>query len=192
MLYSSRLVQPEELHVQYILPRTDDDLPDQGPTTVTKAYWTLYIDILCIALDGNAFDAAWTAVIAALKDCKLPKAWWDQDREIVLCSSLGSDASELSLRSVPVPTTFAIFSTSSPLKQRSKAEYWLLADPDSFEEDLCNETITLTLSTKSGGEDNLVRIEKWGGGMVEETVLARTLKLSKERATRWRAALKLG
>ncbi|KAK3673123.1 hypothetical protein LTR78_006963 [Recurvomyces mirabilis] len=180
LLYSSRLIQPSDLYVEYVLPRTGDDIPDQGPATVIKAYWTLYIDILCIALDGNAFDAAWTAVIAALKNCKLPKAWWDQDREMVLCSPVAKDAHGLSLRSVPVPTTFALFSTLSPLKQRSIAEYWLLADPDNFEEGLCTEIITLTLSKKRGG------------GMIGKTALAQILDLSKERTTRWRAALKLG
>lgn len=32
-----------------------------------KAVWALYIDVVCINYDGNAFDAAVLAVMAALK-----------------------------------------------------------------------------------------------------------------------------
>jgi exosome complex component RRP43 len=32
-----------------------------------KAVWALYIDVVCINYDGNAFDAAVLAVMAALR-----------------------------------------------------------------------------------------------------------------------------
>jgi hypothetical protein len=37
-----------------------------------KAVWALYIDVVCINYDGNAFDAAVLAVMAALKSSKSP------------------------------------------------------------------------------------------------------------------------
>ena len=33
-----------------------------------KAVWVLYLDVVCINFDGNAFDAAVLAVVAALRD----------------------------------------------------------------------------------------------------------------------------
>lgn len=35
-----------------------------------KAVWALYIDVVCINYDGNAFDCAVLAVMAALKSGK--------------------------------------------------------------------------------------------------------------------------
>jgi exosome complex component RRP43 len=35
-----------------------------------KAVYTLYIDVVCINYDGNAFDAAVMAVMAALKNSR--------------------------------------------------------------------------------------------------------------------------
>jgi len=35
-----------------------------------KAVWAIYIDVVCINYDGNAFDAAVLAVMAALKSSK--------------------------------------------------------------------------------------------------------------------------
>ncbi|KAK5115038.1 hypothetical protein LTR62_001735 [Meristemomyces frigidus] len=191
LLYSSEMLRPQDLRIEYTTPQTDDDLPDQGPQVVTKAYWTLYIDILCIALDGNAYDAAWIAVIAALQDCKLPKAWWDQDREMVLCSPLASEASKLHLRDVPIPATFAIFSTLSPLKQRSEADHWVMADPDEFEAALCAEMVTMVVRTGAGINDSIVRIEKHGGGMVGRTAMKECFGMALARAKNIRRVLQI-
>lgn len=38
-----------------------------------KAVWALYIDVVCINYDGNAFDAAVMAVMAALRNSKSPR-----------------------------------------------------------------------------------------------------------------------
>ena len=50
-----------------------------------KAFWTLYIDIFFISLSGPAFDAAWLAVLAALRNTLLPNVWWDADRDLIVC-----------------------------------------------------------------------------------------------------------
>ena len=125
---------------------------------VTKAYWTLYIDIMCISLDGNAFDAAWTAVIAALRDTTLPKAWWDADLQSIVCSPLASESHKLELTRTPTTASFAVFSTASPLKEHSEAEIWVLADPDDFEEEICREFLTVVVD---GG--SVLKVEKHGG-----------------------------
>ena len=38
-----------------------------------KAVWAIYIDVVCINYDGNAFDAAVLAVMAALKNSELAR-----------------------------------------------------------------------------------------------------------------------
>jgi exosome complex RNA-binding protein Rrp42 (RNase PH superfamily) len=51
-----------------------------------KAYWVLYLDIVCISLDGNIFDTAWASIVAGLRSTRLPRAFWDADREQVMCN----------------------------------------------------------------------------------------------------------
>jgi len=34
----------------------------------SKAVWTLFADVICLNYDGNVFDAALLAIIAALKN----------------------------------------------------------------------------------------------------------------------------
>lgn len=184
LLHASSLLRPDDLTISYTEPKSADMGPDEEPSTTVKAYWTLYIDILCISLDGNCFDAAWMAVMAALKDTKLPKAWWDADRESILCSPHANDARGLTLNSLPSTTTFAVFSTASPLKQRSEAESWVLADPDAFEEDICLESVTVALQG-----DKIVRIEKHGGPRVGKEAMDACVKLASKR---WEQLQKLG
>lgn len=182
LLHDSQTVGASQLRIQYTEPKTDDDLPDEQPRVVTKAYWTLYIDILCLALDGNAFDAAWLAVMAALRNTTLPKAWWDADRECILCSPLASDASSLQLAGRPFACTFAVFTTASPLKRREDACSWILADPDSSEEGVCDETLTVVLASNKAGGYSILRVEKGGGSFVGKDVLRRCIH---EAQNRW-------
>lgn len=178
LLHTTQLVDIGDLCIQYTRPAVEDDA-DDTPKTVTKAYWTLYLDILCISLDGNCFDAAWIALMAALADTKLPKATWDADREMVVCSPYNADAEQLHLLSSAMPATFAMFTTVSPLRDNRSAEHWVLADPDTFEEEACSETITITIDDAS-----LVRIEKSGGTAVEHGQLRRCVSLAAERRSK--------
>lgn len=166
LLHASSLLQPADLSINYTEPKSADMGPDEEPNTAVKAYWTLYIDILCISLDGNCYDAAWIAVMAALRNTTLSKAWWDADHEAVVCSPHANEARSLTLNGSPSATTFAVFSTASPLKQRSEAESWVLADPDSFEEDICHETVTVAVDN-----GKLVKIEKQGGAHVGKNAM---------------------
>lgn len=187
LLRDSNLIRPTDLQIQYLEPHTDEDLPDERPKIVTKAYWTLYIDTLCIALDGNAFDAAWIAVIAALRDTVLPKAWWDPDREIILCSPRLAEASRLQLNSVPLPSTFAVCSTASPLKNKDEVENWVLADPDAYEEEFCGETLTVVTSSGPNGQSGLLRLEKNGGSVVGEDLVMNCVRFAEHRWSEWKA-----
>lgn len=184
LLHLSKLVDVEDLKVKYQPPETEDDIPDAPPQLQTKAYWVLYIDLLVISLDGNPFDAAWGAILAALSDTKLPKAWWDPDHENVLCSDQLSDAKSLTLGNIPASLTFAVFSTAAPQKKPEDAKNWVLADPDGFEEELCNEMVTVVATEKS-----ILRIEKRGGGVVGREGMRELVSRTQERLGDWKQAL---
>ncbi len=161
-----------------------------------KAFWVLYIDVLFISLDGNAFDAAWLAVLAALRDTLLPRAWWDADREMVLCSDEAVEARGLQIGDVPVPLSFGVFEgdglgVGGELERRrgkgkgEGEEKWVLVDMDGFEEGLCREGGTVVV----GGGGRVVRIEKSGGagvGMAEMRVL---VELAAKRRGEWMGLL---
>lgn len=151
------------------------------------AFWTLYIDIIFISLDGNPFDAAWSALLAALLDTKLPQATYDIDNNTILCSPLGSLVHSLRLRSFPIPLSFGVFSSSSSSSSTTSSssspkssEAIVLVDMDSFEEEICKEKGTVVVNGDNGV---LVGVEKIGGGMLR----GRDLKMLIELAgTRWR------
>lgn len=142
-----------------------------------KAYWTLYIDVLFVSLDGNPFDAAWVAILAALRDTKLPRAWWDADREMVLCSRREEKA--LRVTGLPVACTAVVLTerereaaagaAAAPAAPAAVGQgkggqggVWILVDPDREEEKLCEESITIVVD-KSAGDTRIRGIEKVGG-----------------------------
>lgn len=187
LFHTSNLIRPQDLQIQYTEPRSEELGPDEESSTVTKAHWTLYIDILCISLDGNAFDAAWTAVMAALQNTSLPKAWWDPDAESIMCSPLASEAHRLAINSRPMTTSFAVFSTASPLKQRSVAASWTLADPDGFEEDICREALTVVVD-----QGKVLKIEKHGGPRLGRDEIKTCARLAVDQWQSWTKLLASG
>lgn len=86
-----------------------------------KAVWALYIDVVCINYDGNAFDAAVLAVMAALKSSKytspvegnadklatLPSVRYED--ESGRAKITGPERHPLPLGSLPLSCTFGIF-----------------------------------------------------------------------------------
>lgn len=150
-----------------------------------KAFWVLYIDFLFISLDGNAFDAAWLATLAALKDTILPRAWWDADREMVLCSDEPSEARGLDIRGVPVPLSFGVFEGDGQGEGERTKEKWVLVDVDGFEEGLCREEGTVVV----GERGRLVKIEKNGGAGVGMREMRGLVDLAAKRREEWMAVL---
>lgn len=54
------------------LPRRTEVLPLNSLCIAKgKAVWVLYVDAICINYDGNAFDAALLAIVAALQNGKV-------------------------------------------------------------------------------------------------------------------------
>lgn len=189
----------------------DDGLEEQTTTTTNqvKAYWVLYIDLLFISFDGNPFDAAWAAVVAALRDTKLPRAHWDADREMVLCSredtGTGPGPRPLRVRGLPVACTAAVFTATRDRQRRGnkkgssggsgdnaggQQQYWILVDPDRFEESLCDETVTVVVDRSQGQRDTrILGISKSGGTVVGPQVLRRLVDVAEERWLEFKKAL---
>ena len=128
-----------------------------------KAFWVLYIDIMFLSLSGPPLDCAWLAMLAALRNTRLPRALWDTDKGGVICDPDPGVAAELELRDLPIALTCGMFvEEGGSAVAREERRKWILADLDGFEEGLCRETITVTV----GKRGRPLRIEKSGGGGV--------------------------
>ncbi|RAL10991.1 3' exoribonuclease family protein [Aspergillus homomorphus CBS 101889] len=222
LLHSTRLVRAEDLRVWYEGPSftgeeggrmdVDVDVDAEGERDENsaatkkeiKAFWVLYIDIMIVSLAGNPFDAAWAAVLAALRDTKLPRAWWDVDNEMVVCSDVVSEARKLTLRGLPVASSFCVFEADAAAgwravivpdadeereiedtAKRGMLRRWILADPDGYEEGLSQERVCLVVDKEVvGGEGKtvIVKMEKNGGWAVDSRELKQLLDVA---AARW-------
>ncbi|KAH6667513.1 ribosomal protein S5 domain 2-type protein [Halenospora varia] len=197
LLHSSRIIDNEELRIWYeppdlsgmgkngedeIMEDSDDDEEDEEdkPEREIKAFWTLYIDILFISLDGNPFDAAWASILSALHDVRLPHAYWDPDREMVLCSDSVSKSKKLSLRGCPVAVSTVVFRAKEKRVGKGEEKYWVLVDPDTFEEGLCDECVTVVVDC-TGGKTKMLGIEKVGGTVVGRGEMRGIVGVAEER-----------
>ncbi|KKK12574.1 hypothetical protein P175DRAFT_0525676 [Aspergillus ochraceoroseus IBT 24754] len=222
LLHRTRLVRAEDLQIWYQRPNLgpeelerhneseqmdmDAEQADSDggfiPAREIKAFWVLYIDIMIISLAGNPFDAAWTAVLAALRDTKLPRAWWDIDNETVVCSDLVSEARKLSLRGIPVASSFCVFEADaasgwravilpdaeeerkiSESSRKGIQRRWILADPDGYEEGLSQERVCIVVDKEQGGKGKttIVKMDKNGGFAVDRRELKQLVDVSAHR-----------
>ncbi|KAI5921153.1 ribosomal protein S5 domain 2-like protein [Camillea tinctor] len=163
----------------------EDGIEEQGGKREVKAFWVLYIDVLFISFDGNPFDAAWAAVLAALRDTKIPQARWDVDQEIVLCSR--DNPTPLKIRGLPVACTTAVF-TAKERQKKGGGQFWMLVDPDRLEESLCDETVTVMVD-RTGGETKILAISKSGGTTVGPELMRKLVSVAEERWNEFKAVL---
>ncbi|MCJ1363765.1 hypothetical protein MMC16_002874 [Acarospora aff. strigata] len=190
LLRASRLARAEDLRIWHQPPSAEDGDEGEEPSKAeVKAFWCLYIDTLFISLDGNPFDAAWAAVVAALKDTRLPFAWWDIDRDMILCDDAISKSKKLSLRGMPIASTFSVFEARQQgAGKRKERRAWILADPDTFEEGLCKETVTAVVD-QTPNTLSIVKIEKNGGGVVGLKEMKEVVELSGQRWKEWQKVI---
>lgn len=184
LLHSSGLINGEELRIWYQPPDLSDqdkmDEDDAEPIEPeVKAFWTLYIDILFISLDGNPFDAAWAAVVSALRNVRLPKAYWDPDREMILCEDTLSESKKLQLKGLPLAVTMLVFRAREQEQGRDK-KHWVLVDPDAFEEGLCDESVTVVVDCE-GGKTQILGLSKAGGTVVGRVEMKELVGLAEQR-----------
>ncbi|KAJ5141587.1 hypothetical protein N7526_002582 [Penicillium atrosanguineum] len=216
LLHSTRLIRADDLRIWYQPPNLGSEAlerhnesqqmeidagqgSEESDPQEIKAFWVLYIDVMIISLAGNPFDAAWAAVLAALRDTKLPKAWWDIDNETIICSDDISEASRLSLRGLPVASSFCVFEADAAAgwravvipdvndqkaqNQRKKGpqQKWILADPDGYEEGLSQERATLVVDKAKNGKNVILKMEKHGGWSVDTEDLRQLVEISGQR-----------
>ncbi|RFU75840.1 3 exoribonuclease family [Trichoderma arundinaceum] len=182
LLHSSKLLRAEDLRIWHKRPaeapiaedeevETSDGKDGNEGEEYVVAYWVLYIDLFFISFDGNPFDAAWAATLAALRHAKLPQARYDPDREMILCSR--KDPRPLTVESMPIACTAVVFTGKETKDQPADGKFWLLADPDTLEESLCDETVTIVVDC-SGGATRILSISKHGGTVMTAKLLRST------------------
>ncbi|KAB5517360.1 exosome complex exonuclease RRP43 [Coniochaeta sp. 2T2.1] len=196
LLHRCGLIDVDELKIWYTpesndgdekMAGQDEDGVDAEIAPELKAYWTLYIDLLFVSLDGNPFDAAWAAVVAALRDTKLPVAKWDVDRDMAVCSRLEKKA--LTINGLPIATSAGVFlEKDQGLHLGGAGKYWVLLDPDRLEEGICQESVTVVLD-RSGGETRVRSLEKSGGTIVGIELMREIMKMGEERWEEFRGAM---
>ncbi|KDQ15468.1 hypothetical protein BOTBODRAFT_158330 [Botryobasidium botryosum FD-172 SS1] len=97
-----------------------------------KAAWVLYIDATCINYDGNVIDATLIAVMAALKNTRIPVPTFDEEAGTTICSRVNKVS--LTITRTPLSASFAVFDGTH-----------LLADPSAFEEPLIETSVTVVV-----------------------------------------------
>jgi exosome complex component RRP43 len=75
---------------------------------------------------------------------------------------------------MPIACTAVIFTGKETKDQAADGKFWMLADPDTLEESLCDETVTIVIDC-AGGSRRILSISKHGG-----TVMTAKLLGSKE------------
>ncbi|KIV91192.1 hypothetical protein PV10_05756 [Exophiala mesophila] len=194
LLHTSRLIRTSDLEIIYT-PPVESQSQELGIDTdpQLKAYWTIYIDMMCISYGGSVFEAAWLALYAALKNTVLPNARWDADLSQVLCSAEPAESRHLVLKSMPVPTSFAVFTPEKRLQSRLGGDgvpHWILVDTDSFEEECCDESGCITIDAADESTPlAILRIEKHGGGIVDMQGIEGLLVAAQERSRQWKQVL---
>ncbi|KAJ5474359.1 hypothetical protein N7475_003925 [Penicillium sp. IBT 31633x] len=207
LLHTTNLVRANDLRIWYQPPNLEseeflnagegmdvDTEQSGGPEREVKAFWVLYIDVMIISLAGNPFDAAWASVVAALRDTKLPKAWWDDDNETILCSDDIAEAQKLSLRGLPIASSFCSFEgdvaagwravvipdAEEQKQKKGSQQRWILADPDGYEEGLSQERACIVVD-KENGKTVIVKMEKHGGWTVDSDDMRQLVDVSAQR-----------
>jgi exosome complex component RRP43 len=186
-------VDGEDLRIWYQPPDLSDQdkMEDEDSESVepeVKAFWTLYIDILFISLDGNPFDAAWAAIVSALGDVRLPKAHWDPDREMILCGDSVAESKKLRLNGMPIAIT-ALVCRAKEQTHTGDKKHWILVDPDTFEEGLCDESITIVVDCRSG-KTRMLSVSKSGGTFIGKEAMRQIVALAETRWTELNRLLK--
>ncbi|TPX32517.1 leucyl aminopeptidase [Synchytrium microbalum] len=118
-----------------------------------NAVWVLYCDVVCLGYDGNAFDASLIAIMAALRQVRVPNVLYSEADGTVKETS--KPVIPLRIHRIPVSLTVGIFEVyaimqknhlqelaNCPLQQHRKH---LLVDPTDDEEQVLSATVTTVI-----------------------------------------------
>lgn len=122
--------------------------------------WNIFIDIYSINDDGNLLDAAGIAVLAALKNTKVPK--YDEENEKILYDQYEKN---IPLSKEILPLSITIYKIGSNL----------IIDPTREEEDTSEMRLTTT-----GFKDLIFSMQKGEKGVLNVEEIANALDLSEK------------
>ncbi|KAM5180566.1 exosome complex component RRP43 [Mantella aurantiaca] len=111
-----------------------------------KLAWVLYCDLICLDYGGNLLDTCVCALVAALRNARLP--FVKINEETGLAQVTLSTRSALKIHKHPISTSFAIFDDKQ-----------ILVDPTNEEENLATGLMTIVTDE----EGRLCTVRKPGG-----------------------------
>lgn len=124
--------------------------------------WHLSVDMYCLDYCGNVFDAALLALVAALRDTRLPTVTRDARGHYVRSRAC---TVPLQLNFVPVSTTFALI------------DHFIIADPTDAESELETASLSVVLDADAA----IVSIRKPGGSPVAVDALRKCIDVAQSR-----------
>eukprot|EP01104_Vermistella_antarctica_P008128 TRINITY_DN2032_c0_g2_i1.p1 TRINITY_DN2032_c0_g2~~TRINITY_DN2032_c0_g2_i1.p1 ORF type:complete len:350 (-),score=66.22 TRINITY_DN2032_c0_g2_i1:207-1118(-) len=146
-----------------VAPTREEDEGEGETHEARTLVWYFYVDIYCLDYDGNAVDACFVALNAALRNVHLPRAWVDATTSEVVASQ--DTPLSLSVGSFQSALTFGII------------DGVVIADPTAEEESLIVGSVVVVVNEK--GE--LCGVQKVGRGDVSESDLRECIRLARER-----------
>lgn len=192
MLVSFGLLDLRQLEIRGTRGIPDDSEDKVEEEQEVLAYWTLYIDITLISHVTAPLSTIWAAALGALLTTRLPQAYYSAAHDLILCSS-SKDPVPLSVRGRPILSTFAVFTPAANkgLKAKEGSEKnWVLAEPDEFEEGLCEEVLEVVVDCSDVKRGTRIRrVEKTGGRYVDQAVLKDIINLAVVRWGEWNGVL---
>ena len=132
-----------------------------------KAVWVLRAELICLNHDGNVWDAAMVALMAALRDAKLPSnVELSKDGEVVI---VGDDISrKVVFNTILTPLTFALYGKDA------------IIDPTAEEETTCDGILTVVCN----GKGEACTIRKPGGAPLTRSQIKACVKMCAARAAK--------
>eukprot|EP00300_Choanocystis_sp_HF-7_P037571 c53772_g1_i1.p1 GENE.c53772_g1_i1~~c53772_g1_i1.p1 ORF type:complete len:337 (+),score=63.74 c53772_g1_i1:105-1013(+) len=128
------------------------------------AAWALYIDVIALDDDGNVFDAAVLAMMAALRAARLP----------VITMSAAGDATASVERTLALPLRPVSLHPSSFARLAGR----MIADPSAAELRLCTGAVSVVL----GHDGEVLDLEIGGEDALNEAELEACFGAARERA----------
>jgi exosome complex component RRP43 len=98
---------------------------------------------------------------------------------MILCEDAVSESKKLRLRGLPIAVTTLVF-TAKEQRQDRDQKHWILVDPDTFEEGLCDESVTVVVDC-SEGAIKMLGISKSGGTIVGKDEMKNIVGLAERR-----------
>ena len=138
--------------------------------SVGERVWILYVDLVCLDLDGNITDVAVSAMISALENTTLPEVKVDSETGEISCSRVRH---KLKILNKPVSSSFVLSSNPDPSISSSS---YLVTDPTEEEEELSNCVVSIVTT-----DQQICHVLSPGGELLTPSLLQQAISLSLKR-----------